>query len=279
MDPDGSDEFVENITKAILAPDTCDMQKQAVDALVNGFAVPGDASLYQRMLLSDTCTPGKVNLNEILQAFERDEVDITQRVSDFTQKLPGKIPEEFYEKAQDILHFLTQFTGKTGDEIYSMLLEYVPKIFGADDFNPIEDISSELQDTVPSILKKYVTFEKPSDVTKKADIIYALVVPVPLLVLILTTLAATLWWPCCAKCQLLCSCSCGLAAVVCTVAMLLVSALNSAVIGPATTQLMTNFGPTSQKIAAKLAEAGVVERDALQIRIQTPNVDFVKFAP
>ena len=215
-------------------------------ALVNGLDVPGDASLYQRMLLSETCTPGKVTLNEVLRAFERDEVNITQRVSDFTRKLPDKIPAEFYEKAQDVLHFLTQFTGKTGDEIYSMLLEYVPKIFGADDFNPLEDISSELQDTVPSILKKYVTFEKPSDVTKKADIIYALVVPVPLLVLILTTLAASLWWPCC---------------------------------GPATTQLMTNFGPTSQKIAAKLADSGVVERDSLQIRIQMPNVDFVKFAP
>ena len=115
--------------------------------------------------------------------------------------------------------------------------------------------------------------------TQKASIVYAFVVPVPLLVMIFTVLAATLWWPCCVKCQLLCSCSCGLVTVVCTVALLLISGLNSAIINPATTQLMSDFGTTSQEVTQKLIETEVVNQDSLLIKIDTPDIEFVKFVP
>lgn len=189
-----------DLVDAVLAPDTCEMLKKLVKTLVDGLDVPGGAEMYQKMLLSEECAHGKVTLSQLLKAFDSGELNITGKISNFTNSLPDKIPTGFYETAQDVLRFLTEFTGKTGDEIYDMLREYVPKIFGSDGFNPIKDISSNLQDSVPSFLKKYVTFEKPSDVTQKANIIYALVVPVPLLVLIFTLLAAILWWPCCVKC-------------------------------------------------------------------------------
>lgn len=67
--------------------------------------------------------------------------------------------------------------------------------------------------------------------------------------------------------------------MVCTVALLLVSAVNSAVINPGMTQLMTNFGPTSQEITRKLVETEIVDGDTLQVKIDTPDIDFVNFTP